>query len=139
MSIRPNNYKTKQKEEILEYLKSVNNAHITVQQISKHLEDNKTPVGITTIYRYLDTLVAKGLVKKYILEGVCGACFQYIGKENLSNHIFFHFKCENCGELVHFECEELEALYCHLLKDHGLNIDLSKTMYYGKCNECNME
>ncbi|MDE6182085.1 MAG: transcriptional repressor, partial [Eubacteriales bacterium] len=109
--------------------------YITVQQIAKHLQDLNTPVGTTTIYRYLETLVSEGLVKKYVLDGISGACFQYVEEDEFEN-IHFHFKCNNCGELIHFECEELQKLYTHLLNEHQMNIDLCKTIYYGTCKTC---
>lgn len=135
MTARSKNYKTKQKEEILNYLKSVKNYHTTVQQISKHLQDLNTPVGVTTIYRHLETLVSEGIVKKYVLDGISGACFQYSEEDEFEN-THFHFKCNGCGELIHFECKELEKLHIHLLNEHQMNIDLCKTIYYGICKEC---
>lgn len=135
MAHKTRNYKTKQRQEIINYLKNIENSHITVQQISNYLKNSNKPVGITTIYRHLDTLVSEGIVKKYILDGVNGACFQYV-EENKVLPIHFHFKCNQCGELIHFDCEELERLHNHLLSEHQMNIDLSKTIYYGTCKSC---
>lgn len=133
---RSKNYKTKQKQEILNFLKSLENSHFTVQQISNHLQEIGNPVGLTTIYRHLDKFVSEGIVKKYVLDGKTSACFEYIDCENLKSDIHFHFKCNKCGDLIHFECEELQNLYIHLLEEHKINIDLSKTIYYGICDRC---
>lgn len=127
-------YKTKQKLEIVEYLKTVQDCHINVQQIFNYLNSINKPVGVTTIYRHLENLVAEGVVKKYLFDNNCAACFQYVSK--CSQKVHFHFKCNKCFKLIHFECEELINLHNHLLNSHNLNIDLSKTTYYGTCKSC---
>lgn len=128
-------YKTKQKESILLYIKSLNGKHVTINQITDHFLNNDMKIGMTTVYRYLDKLVNDGVVRKYIMDGVSGACYQYVGEEDqLKEH--FHFKCDECGGLIHFECDELESIQEHLLKKHGFNLNSFKTMLYGKCDKC---
>lgn len=127
-------YKTKQKTEILDYLKSVKNTHINVQEIFNYLNSINKPVGVTTIYRHLESLVKEGVVKKYLFDNSSAACFQYI--DDCSPKIHFHFKCSKCFKLLHFECDALVDLHNHLINEHNLNIDLSKTIYYGVCSSC---
>ncbi|WFA08931.1 transcriptional repressor [Tissierella sp. Yu-01] len=128
-------YKTKQKEAIRTYMQSLQGEHVTVNQIANHFDTIGQRIGITTIYRYLDKLVEEKKVKKYMIDGVTGACFQYVDeREHPQEH--FHFKCEGCGELIHFQCESLKHAQVHLLKDHGFNIDTAKVIFYGICNQC---
>lgn len=136
---RSSNYNTKQKEEILSYLKSLNGNHVTVQQVVDHFEKVNNPIGMTTIYRYLEKLEKIGIVKRYIIDGVSGACFQYAGDKNQQCNQHFHFKCESCGQLIHFECKELEGLQTHLLGNHGFDINSLKTVFYGKCDKCSIK
>ena len=131
-------YKTKQKEIILNYFKKFQNKHITVQDIYNYLKKEDNSVGITTIYRHLDKLVADKVIKKYILEGEMCAYFEYIG-ESEKESIKFHLKCNKCNKLSHFKCSELNNLYIHFINEHHINIDLSKTIYYGICDKCNKE
>jgi Fe2+/Zn2+ uptake regulation proteins len=128
-------YKTKQKEALLNFIKSLNGQHVTVQQIAVHFETQGYTLGITTIYRHLDKLVSEGIVKKYILDGVSGSCFEYIGDPHSCNE-HFHLKCEECGILIHLECKSLEKIYSHISESHGFAINSLKTIFYGRCPKC---
>lgn len=52
-------YKTKQRESILQYLIQNKDKHISVEDIVEHLKKKGEAVGKTTVYRYLDVLVRK--------------------------------------------------------------------------------
>ncbi len=129
-------YQTRQKKAILDYLKSTRGRHVTIHDISKHLEDAKTPVGMTTVYRYMDALVNEGFVKKYLFDGLTGACFQYIDEALSDDSATFHFKCEVCGTLIHFQCRQLESLQEHMMQSHQFDINSGKTVFYGQCAHC---
>lgn len=129
-------YKTKQKEEIIKYLKNLGNSHFNAMQIYNYFKNTETPIGMATIYRFLDKLVLDGHIKKYILDNNSSACYQFIQNKELKEDIYFHFKCNSCGDLIHFKCEELKRIYGHFLEKHQMNIDLLKTVYYGNCNKC---
>ncbi len=129
-------YKTKQKENILRYFKNFQDSHITAQEIYDYLNKMGTPVGVTTIYRHLEKLVSEGIIKKYVLDSKKGAYFEYVDNK-VNKDIKFHLKCNKCDELYHFKCNELKNLYIHFLEKHNMNIDLSKTVYYGICDKCN--
>ena len=68
-------YHTKQKERILDLLKTCAGEHLTVSDLGKQLEENGTPVGTATIYRYLEQLTEEGVLRKYILDGKSSACY----------------------------------------------------------------
>lgn len=129
-------YKTRQKEEVLAFMRSMKGAHVTVNDIAGHFKKQGIAIGVTTIYRHLEKLVADGVVKKYVIDGVSSACFEYAGDQERQPEQCFHLKCEGCGELVHFHCKELEELQQHMLEDHGFDINSLKTVYYGMCNRC---
>lgn len=130
------NYQTKQKKAIMEFLMSTRGQHITVAQISEHLESIQNPVGTATIYRCLESLAAENLVKKYVLDGNAAACYQFEGEGCCEEKGYFHFRCALCGALFHFECPELVALHTHLVDSHRFNVDLLHTVFYGKCDRC---
>lgn len=132
---RSTNYNTKQSEAILSYIVSLEGAHVTVGQIVKHFENAGIAVGLTTIYRHLDKLVERGKVQKYTIDGVSGACFQYIqAQEACETHI--HLKCEACGTLLHLQCGLLREVQKHVGEEHTFAINPMKTVFYGKCASC---
>lgn len=127
-------YKTKQMEAVLACLKAQGERHISAAEIEKRLKEAGESVGLTTVYRRLDRLVAEGTVKKFVTEGG-GACYQYVGeKTHCSEH--FHLKCDLCGRLIHLQCRTMESLSRHILEEHGFMSDPGRTTLYGICREC---
>jgi len=128
-------YNTRQKEILLNFLRENSSEHITVQKICNFMNNAGTPVGTATIYRQLDRLVEQGIVKKYLLDGRSGACYQYTGDtKKCCEH--YHLKCVSCGKLIHLDCEFLNNINNHILEHHGFVVDNAKTVFYGRCSEC---
>lgn len=128
-------YNTKQRELILEYLANSNGQHVKVENILEYLKGKDTPVGKSTVYRYLDTLTEQNLIRKYTLEEGTGACYQYIGGESHCQE-HYHLKCSQCGELFHVSCSFMDEITKHILNEHDFCVDNSKTVFYGICGEC---
>ena len=130
-------YKTKQMNELLTFLQSIQGQHVTVQEIGEYFKEREIAVGTTTIYRQLEKMVKEGLVEKYVVEGTNSACFEYIGDHETSDHEnCYHCKCEKCGKLIHVCCSEVESLRRHMTEHHGFQLDPKRTVFYGICNEC---
>ncbi len=128
-------YNTKQKENLLSFLVRNKDRHTNVQEISAFLAGEGTPVGTATIYRQLDRLVEQGMVRKFLLDGKTGACYQYISSTDGCNE-HFHLKCISCGKLIHFSCHYLSEVNRHIYEEHGFTVNSSQTVFYGKCTEC---
>lgn len=129
------NYKTKQREAILNFLLENQACHVTVNDISEHLEKDNIHVGVTTIYRHLEKLREQGIVRKFTIDGSTSACFQYSGEDEKC-HEHFHLMCEKCGKLIHLECRQLNQIARHIYDEHGFKINLFRTVFYGICSEC---
>jgi Fur family ferric uptake transcriptional regulator len=128
-------YRTKQRELIYNFLKENGDLHITADEIAEHLKKQGSRVSLATIYRYLDRLVARNIVRKYHLGNGTSACYQYIeDTPDCTGH--FHLKCMGCGELIHMECSDLEHFFSHLRDRHNFKADLSQTVVYGECAKC---
>jgi Fur family ferric uptake transcriptional regulator len=106
---RPINYNTKQCEAVLAYISSLGGSHVTAAQIVEHFENEEIAISRTTIYRNLEKLTQSGKLRKYNIDEVSGACFQYVDK-NIECHEHFHLKCDSCGELLHLQCETLDGI-----------------------------
>lgn len=114
-------YHTKQKERILDLLKTCAGEHLTVSDLGKQLEENGTPVGTATIYRYLEQLTEEGVLRKYILDGKSSACYQYLG-EHATCQEHFHLKCLSCGTLFHVQCTFLDEMQAHIAAHHHFQL-----------------
>ncbi len=134
---RKTEYKTKQKDILLDYLKSRSGKHVTASDIYNHLTDQGKSISQATIYRQLEKLVDDGVINKYIIDAGSPACFEYSGHDNHADaEVCFHCKCEQCGKLIHLHCEELENIREHLFEEHNFSLDPIRTVFYGKCDEC---
>ncbi len=130
-------YRTKQRELLLEYLKSRPGIHTTASDIYEYFKKQDAPIGQSTIYRQLESLVAEGLIHKYIIDAGCPACFEYAALDKTeSSSGCFHCKCEKCGKLIHLYCEQLDGFQTHLLEDHRFRLDPTRTVFYGLCDQC---
>lgn len=130
-------YKTKQRENLLAYIKTISGKHFTAGDICDYFKDQGTPIGQSTVYRQLEELVNEGLLNKYNLTASDPACFEYIGEHTHDDgEVCFHCKCEKCGKLIHLHCDELVEIQSHLMEKHQFSLDPLRTVFYGVCDEC---
>jgi len=130
-------YKTKQREALLSYLRTVPGKHVTAGDICAHFASLDAPIGTATVYRQLESLVDEGIVNKYIIDSGSPACFEFVGEDlHRNEEACYHCKCEKCGTLFHLRCEELSGLGEHLSLRHGFSINPMRTVFYGVCADC---
>lgn len=128
-------YNTRQKDEILKVIAEFGTEHFTAADVVKRLSAKGVSVGQATVYRRIDALSERGVLRKYIVDGMTAACYQ-LSDAKISCHEHFHFKCAVCGRLIHVECDELAKIASHIASDHGFIVDFSKTVFYGTCDSC---
>ncbi|MDR0818093.1 MAG: transcriptional repressor, partial [Oscillospiraceae bacterium] len=75
---RPKGYNTKQGEAVLSYFRTFGDTHTTVERIAGYFAGNDIPIGVTTIYRHIEKLEQSGKVRKLVVDGIAGACYQYV-------------------------------------------------------------
>jgi len=122
-------YKTKQKEIIINIIKSINH-EFTIKDIYNSL-NNK--VGLTTIYRVIDNLVNENYVNKRIDKNNI-TYYEYLERCDNENHFFL--KCNNCGNLTHVDCDCINDLYKHINKNHKFKLNKENIIINGICNKC---
>lgn len=127
-------YKTKQLDIILSYVKSLGDTHFTVKKLYDYFCEHNLSIGVTTIYRNINKLIEKGVVKKYIIDGQSEACFQYINER--CDQVHYHLKCKECNKLLHVDCESLDSIISHMSSEHKFLIDFDRTILYGLCDNC---
>ena len=130
-----NQYKTKQRAAILEYIEKNKDKEITANDILIYLNKKEYKASQTTIYRYLDKLVKEGIIKKHYSEEKSSACYQFIEKE-CNEH--YHLKCIKCGEIIHLDNDIFSSIENNIKNKYGFKIDNVKTILYGTCRRCKM-
>ena len=129
-------YNTKNRQHLLTLLQETSGRHISVQEICHLLQEKGCPMGTTTVYRQLERMVEEGIVNKFTLEPGSGAVFEYVGDHHCDEPACFHCKCEKCGKLIYLHCHEMAEMTSHITDHHGFQLDSSKTVLYGTCEDC---
>lgn len=127
-------YRTKQKELILECIRTHQGPFITIKDILAALDARDEKVGTATVYRNLDRLEDEGIISRSTIEGIDGVCYRYL--PGAPKNIYFFLKCEHCGDLSPIDCGELQHLYEHVIEHHHVRINPAKTVLYGLCECC---
>ena len=118
-------YTTKNRSEILDYLKKNCSSTISAADIKKHLEEKEISVNTTTIYRFLDKLCAENIIIKYSDVNSDKAVYQYAGEQgNCREHL--HLKCIKCGKC---------AKACQMIVDPVENSNSPECIRCGRCRK----
>ena len=130
-------YKTKQRECLIAYLKTIPGKHFTAADICEYFKTQESPIGQSTVYRQLEQLVDEGILNKYNLSPNDPACFEFMEEgSHCREEVCFHCKCINCGKLIHLHCDELNEMQSHLMADHRFKLNPVRTVFYGLCEQC---
>jgi Fur family ferric uptake transcriptional regulator len=133
-----NGYKTRQRDQILQYLTEHRQEHITADDLVEAFRAQNVKVGKSTIYRYLDVLVQGGQLRKYTIDESSSACYQYVENPgDCATH--FHLKCMDCGRLLHIQSDLLPVVSQEIKSQYGFSVDQCKTVLYGRCKACHTE
>ena len=122
-------YHTKQKDRIFNVICNYN--HIFTIKDIYHALNEKT--GLTTIYRFVESLVKDGRLSKFIGEDNF-TYYQYLEECDEENHFFL--KCEICGEIIHIDCDCIKDLALHINKNHKFTLDQKNIIINGICEKC---
>ena len=129
-------YNTEQREEVLSCLVAAGGKHLTAADVCRALKQDGSSISTATVYNQLDRLVAEGAAIRFTPEGERSACFQLVDREHCHREHCYHLKCEECGALIHLNCNELSETEKHLLDGHGFAVDPGRTVLYGICRDC---
>lgn len=127
-------YNTRQKRELLKFLKDRSMQHFSVDEVVFEMQDRGERIGRSTVYRYLELLAEQGSVRKYqSVQGVTQ--YQHV-EDGADCDGHFHMMCSKCGNLFHVDCSLMGALTKHLMEDHGFALDPRETILVGTCGAC---
>ncbi|MBR1821984.1 MAG: transcriptional repressor [Clostridia bacterium] len=127
-------YSTRQKRELLSFLKERSLQHFSVDEVVFEMQDRGEKIGRSTVYRYLELLAEQGSVRKYqSVQGITQ--YQHV-EDAASCDDHFHMMCSRCGNLLHVDCAVMRTMSEHLMKDHGFRLDSRETILVGVCEKC---
>ena len=122
---------TKQREEILDtFLNS--SGHKNLAQIYAQVAKTNPKIGYVTVYRTLKLLARLGLAtQRKFADGET----RYEPASEGTHHD--HLICLDCGKIIEFEDQALEALQNRIARRHRFRISHHRMELYGRCEECN--
>jgi Fur family ferric uptake transcriptional regulator len=127
-SPEPARRQTWQKDAVLHALGKAQ-GFVSAQQLHKQLTQHGSVIGLATVYRTLNSLVADGLADSLVNAGE--SLFRDCSKDH--HH---HLICNGCGVAVEIEAEQAETWAAKVAKDHGFT-DVSHTIdIFGLCSSC---
>ena len=101
---RKHEYQTKSRQMILDYLIRNKDRAVHVSDIIRHMDQEECSVNKTTVYRYLDKLVAEKTLMKYVADKGEKAGYQYVEQPSrCQKHL--HLQCSECGKVIHLDCD----------------------------------
>ena len=128
-------YMTRQQQAVLQCIEASPDGRATAMELMQRLRQSGQTVGLSTVYRQLERLVAQGCVHKLLTDD--GACYQYCDKTRHKD--CFLLQCEGCGAIFHMDCSHLGELYTHLLESHGFRVDIKNDSMFAVAEAYNAE
>ena len=123
-------YKTKQRELICQMFKKNPDGQFSPSDAAGILDGK---IGKSTVYREISRLCEDGFLRRYTDSS--GNTMYQLSMDGCDSH--FHLRCTDCGRIIHLDCGVMSDICTHIQSHHGFSIDISKTILYGKCNDCN--
>lgn len=105
--------------------------HLSIEEIRARLAARGERVGLATVYRAMDTLVASGLVRGQDFgEGF--RRFEPVGTRSGHEHLV----CDRCGRVIEFASGQLERMLQLLADEHGFQPGRHRLEVHGVCRDC---
>jgi len=127
-SSEPARRQTWQKDAVLHALGKAQ-GFVSAQQLHKQLTQHGSVIGLATVYRTLNSLVADGLADSLVNAGE--SLFRDCSKDH--HH---HLICNGCGIAVEIEAEQAEAWASKVAKDNGFTQVTHTIDIFGLCSAC---
>ncbi len=129
-ALRAQGYRlTAAREAVLQVLAESDRA-LDATQIFDLARQHAPHLGLVTVYRTLETLLALGLVQKVH----CAAqCARYAAAEPGHHHLLV---CRRCGRIWHFSGDDLGALMQTVAGESGFLVEDHWLQLIGLCADC---
>ena len=124
----PARRQTWQKDAVLHALGKAQ-GFVSAQQLHKQLTQHGSVIGLATVYRTLNSLVADGLADALVNAGE--SLFRDCSKDH--HH---HLICNSCGIAVEIEAKQAETWATKVAKDHGFTQVTHTIDIFGTCKAC---
>ena len=115
---------------ILEIFQKGAQRHMTAEDVFRVLLDERSDIGLATVYRVLTQFEQAGLLIRSNFES--GKAVYELDEGQHHDH----FVCTSCGQVEEFYDAEIEKRQNLIAKDKGWVIQDHSMALYGQCAEC---
>ena len=125
---------TPQRKEILQIFVNHNENHLSAEDVYEILLNEKSKIGLATVYRSLELLNNLGILSKTEFGD---GCSRYeLNNSNPKIHKHHHLICMNCKKVIEFEEDLLDDLEEKIAKKSDFEIINHEVKFFGYCSEC---
>ncbi|HEY8390139.1 MAG TPA: Fur family transcriptional regulator [Clostridia bacterium] len=121
---------TKHRMEIMNLLSDLHEP-VSAEEIYNNLIKKDVSINLSTVYRTLETLEDKNIIRTVILNGTDKTLFELNGHEH--KHYFVCITCKKMLPIMH--CP-LEAYEQRLTNEKGFEVTGHRLEIFGYCNKC---
>lgn len=116
--------------QVMEIFRQSPSRHLHAEEIYRRLGEQKTDVGLATVYRVLSQLEAAGLLLRQTFES--GKAVFELNEGPHHDHLI----CLQCGRVDEFSNEHIEALQHQVAQTLGYRLAEHRLALYGHCADC---
>ena len=121
---------SKQREQILTYMKSLSDKHVSAEEIHQYFKESDNKISLATIYRNLGILENLKQIKKVSLPNE-----NSIYDKTCEPH--YHFYCETCKKLYDLDIPYKLRLHDEVSDTSVIGmIDTHEITFKGVCKHC---
>ena len=115
---------------ILEIFQTGVQRHMTAEDVFRVLLDERSDIGLATVYRVLTQFEQAGILIRSNFES--GKAIYELDEGQHHDH----FVCTSCGKVEEFYDAEIEKRQNLIAKDKGWVIQDHSMALYGQCTDC---
>ena len=129
---------TPQRKEILQiFVDHSDYHHMSAEDVYRILRENKSDIGLATVYRSLDLLSELGILVQVDFGDGCARYELNTADPKVHHH--HHLICVKCKKVIEFEEDLLDDLEEDIAKKSGFQILNHEVKFFGYCSECRAE
>ena len=125
---------TPQRQIVLQIFLDHPGEHLSAEDVHGILRDQKSEIGLATVYRSLELLSSLGILQK--MEFGDGCSRYEVNTTDPKQHHHHHLICMSCNKVIEFEDDLLENLEQDISQKSGFKIKDHQVKFYGICKEC---
>ena len=126
---------TEQRREILQvFLDQPNEHHLSAEDVHGILRDQKSEIGLATVYRSLELLSSLNILLK--IEFGDGCSRYELNTTDPDTHRHHHLICIKCHKVIEFDEDKLDELEAEIANKSGFEILNHEVKFFGYCKEC---